>query len=83
LLTVLHEQAKEKGDMESVRTCAEPQTRRNTGGVRRFSVPALRRAFEPLNQLERDYKAQMRFVFRHFPLASHANVTLLLGHAHL
>ena len=43
----------------------------------------VRGAADAPNQLERDYAAQMRFVFRHFPLASHANVTLLLSHAHL
>jgi hypothetical protein len=62
--------------------CAEPQTGRNTGGVRRFSFPACGALSERLNQLERD-KAKTRFVPRHFSLASHANVTRLLSHAHL
>jgi protein-disulfide isomerase len=38
-----------------------------------FQCPPCGALSEPLNELERDYKAKMRFVFRQFPLANHAN----------
>jgi len=38
-----------------------------------FQCPPCGALSEPLNELERDYKAKMRFVFHQFPLANHAN----------
>jgi protein-disulfide isomerase len=38
-----------------------------------FQCPPCGALSEPLNELERDYKAKMRFVFHQFPLVNHAN----------
>ena len=38
-----------------------------------FQCPPCGALSDPLNELERDYKAKMRFVFHQFPLANHAN----------
>jgi protein-disulfide isomerase len=38
-----------------------------------FQCPPCGALSGPLNELERDYGAKMRFVFRQFPLANHAN----------
>ena len=36
-----------------------------------FQCPPCANLSEPINQLERDYGARLRFVFRHFPLPNH------------
>jgi protein-disulfide isomerase len=36
-----------------------------------FQCPPCANLSEPINQLERDYGARLRFVFRHLPLANH------------
>jgi hypothetical protein len=71
---------KEKGD---IAWCARARSRRRAVTLRSSTILSAR--LRPLseNQFERDYMAKMRFVFRHFPLASHANVTPLLNYAHL
>jgi protein-disulfide isomerase len=38
-----------------------------------FQCPPCGALSQPLNQLEGDYRAKMRLVFHHFPLANHAN----------
>src|SRR6266480_858220 len=72
VLAVSQEQAK-KGEIESVhvRGAADaPVTLEEFGD---FQCPPCGALSEPLNQLEGDYRAKMRLVFHHFPLANHAN----------
>ncbi|PYK62143.1 MAG: disulfide bond formation protein DsbA [Verrucomicrobia bacterium] len=72
VLAVSQEQAK-KGEIESVhvRGAADaPVTLEEFGD---FQCPPCGALSEPLNQLEGDYGTKMRFVFRQFPLANHAN----------
>ena len=72
VLAVSQEQAK-KAEIESVhvRGAADaPVTLEEFGD---FQCPPCGALSEPLNQLEGDYGTKMRFVFRQFPLANHAN----------
>jgi len=72
VLAVSQEQAK-KGEIERmhVRGAADaPVTLEEFGD---FQCPPCGALSEPLNQLEGDYGTKMRFVFRQFPLANHAN----------
>jgi protein-disulfide isomerase len=61
----------EKAESMHVRGAADaPVTLEEFGD---FQCPPCGALSEPLNQLEGDYRAKMRLVFRHFPLPNHAN----------